>query len=441
MLHHPPLVDPPLSPLLSFLSLRSGLPFPLCLRLPAILGYGLLLLSVYYFVRKWVGPPVAFLASTLLLIMPAFQFAIQARPYAILLGFSGLALLCWQRAAAHSRRALTLAGLYLSITCAILSHYLGALILFPLVAGELWRSFRLRRPDCAVWGVIAAGCFNMLLYIPFLPAAAEYRAYPWHGVLTSDLGETYLLAVGPAIIVLITFCSLIRIAYADARPFGTTFRGYELVSIGALYGVPILAFVAAKFITHQYVPRYSVIFVIAATALLAAVIRCLTISIPGLTSGLGCLMLVYASSPAIHGLKNREPQDVGQYSRSSIPILQEHPGVPIAVAGFDPYVRFRLFTNADVWERMTVVSARSDVKSLGPDVSIATEAAARALGQSAVLYGQFILSNRQFLVLGDFWFRNRLVRDGWQVTLIGSVFGSPLYRAQSAAFKEGLRVN
>jgi uncharacterized membrane protein len=67
------------------------------LRLPSILGYLMTLLGVYWFVQKRL-PAIAGLAAVILIALsPLRAFALDARPYALLVGFFAISAVLWQR--------------------------------------------------------------------------------------------------------------------------------------------------------------------------------------------------------------------------------------------------------------------------------------------------------------------------------------------------------
>src|SRR5262249_20830996 len=84
-------------------------------RLPAAGGVGAVALSLFFSVGRRVPPAFAWSALLFPLTTRAYYYAFEARPYGLVLGCSGLALLCWQAAAEGRRRPLALAGLALSL--------------------------------------------------------------------------------------------------------------------------------------------------------------------------------------------------------------------------------------------------------------------------------------------------------------------------------------
>src|SRR5262249_54774840 len=90
---------------------------PLAIRLPEVIGYWVMSICLFSFVSRRAPAVYGFLAMLFPLVTEAYIYAYEARSYALVLGFMGLALLCWQSTAAE-RRLLPLAGLAMSLAAA-----------------------------------------------------------------------------------------------------------------------------------------------------------------------------------------------------------------------------------------------------------------------------------------------------------------------------------
>src|SRR5262245_65490298 len=86
----------------------------LSVRLPEVLGFWVMSLCLFRFVSKRSSALYGFAAMLVPLITVAYDYAYEARPYGLVLGFCGLALLCWQSAAEGHYRKLPLIGLAVS---------------------------------------------------------------------------------------------------------------------------------------------------------------------------------------------------------------------------------------------------------------------------------------------------------------------------------------
>src|SRR5258708_22103612 len=124
------------------------------LRVFEMLGVAAAALSVFFFARHRASSVSAAAGAIFLLCTSAYEYAYEARPYGLVLAFSGLALVAWQHATTEeegSSRRVALAVLALMLSAAIHTHYYAALIFGPLCAAEFTRSFVRRRLDLPVW--------------------------------------------------------------------------------------------------------------------------------------------------------------------------------------------------------------------------------------------------------------------------------------------------
>jgi len=426
----PTAVDPPLNPLLSFFALRLPLPFTLALRIPEILSYAAMMLSLFVFVRRRFPPAAALFAFALPMVLPIVSFSIQNRPYALWMAASGWALVCWQsatcEAAGGRRRVLSLCGLYVCLTIAVLTHYLGALIFLPLMAGELWRS-RASGRDIPIWLTFVAGGAAILLYMPFLEAASAYRAHPWHGVFARDLEETYMLGISATILGAIIIAVVAHLFWK--RPLESMagekgFPSAECAVLTALYFTPAVMFISAIFITHSYVPRYSTIFSIAVVCFVAILLFTLTSQIRGVAALLLAILFLQAAVPLRLSLRG---QGTGGITAMLPPLLEKYPDLPIAMPIWDSYLRFYLFGADELKKRMVLVWDPDRLTEFGNNGSLANEAVARAMHLPHADASEFFRTHHQFLLAGTYALRNRLIEEGWTVAMLGTAYGWDLY--------------
>jgi hypothetical protein len=159
-------------PLTHFLTHLCGQCFGfshLTVRLPAIVGYWLLCVSVFAFLRRRV--PLALATAGMLIPMTipaAYSYAYEARGYGLLLGFAAAAVLCWDLAGSPRRRGWVIAALALCLVGTIGSHMYGVFVLGPLALAELVRTKERGRYDFGVWLGFACAGFAVLPLAPFL---------------------------------------------------------------------------------------------------------------------------------------------------------------------------------------------------------------------------------------------------------------------------------
>jgi len=162
--------NPPVVYLLTAVSVAAFGGAEWAVRLPAIGGAVLAGLCLYLFVRRRRGAAEALLAMTAVgPTGPVWVYFMEARPYGLAIGFTALALLCWQRAteagAAGGRRRGWLAGFAAAAVLGMASHYYFVVPVAGLAAAELVRTAARRRLDGPVLaGFAAAGVTLAALY-------------------------------------------------------------------------------------------------------------------------------------------------------------------------------------------------------------------------------------------------------------------------------------
>ncbi|MBA3262631.1 MAG: glycosyltransferase family 39 protein [Thermoleophilaceae bacterium] len=150
------------------------------IRVPEMLGYMLMSVCLFRFVARRSSPIYGLVAALFPVATIAHGYAYEARAYALVLGFSAAALLCWQLATEGGpHRRLAALGLAVSLAAAVGSHYYAALVLIPLLAGEAARSLARRRVDWLVVGSLSGALLPLLLFAPLVREAGEYTTTFW----------------------------------------------------------------------------------------------------------------------------------------------------------------------------------------------------------------------------------------------------------------------
>ena len=139
-------------------------------RVPMMIGFWLMSLSLYLFLRQRTTATLALVGALFPAATNAFSYAFEARSYGIVLGGAGLALVCWQRAGNLSRRKLWLIGLSLSLGLALLTHCYAVLLLFPFFLAELARTLNDKRVDWPIWLCLGVASLPVVLYPTLLAA-------------------------------------------------------------------------------------------------------------------------------------------------------------------------------------------------------------------------------------------------------------------------------
>jgi len=105
-LHWPVSLDPLVYHCLANTAMRLLGPGAFAIRLPALLGFLVMQFCLYLFMRHLISQKAAVLALVFPALTAALYYAVEGRPYGLLLGLCGIAMVSWQ-AAVHreTRRA------------------------------------------------------------------------------------------------------------------------------------------------------------------------------------------------------------------------------------------------------------------------------------------------------------------------------------------------
>gem|GEM_PF-926870 len=193
--------NPPLTHLAVLASLRIFGVHELALRLPAILGYWIGLLSLFLFLKQRV--PVAWALTGIVLAMSnaSFDYSYESRSYGIFYGFAILATLCWiyaiDPALPSIQRRFALCGMTLALAAGICTNYFAVLAFFPIAGGELVRSFT--RPRLSprsfyppVWIALVIASTPLLLFRGLIQTSiAHFAPHAWNKVSLDQVFDSY----------------------------------------------------------------------------------------------------------------------------------------------------------------------------------------------------------------------------------------------------------
>ena len=121
-----------------------------------------------WLVRRHTGPLYAAIGALSSYLTDAPHYATLARPYGLLLGSSGVALVCWQLASRNRVRRLALAGLWLTLATALGVHFYAVLTFAAIGLGELVRTWRTRHIDWLVWAVLGLAAAPLGFLLPLI---------------------------------------------------------------------------------------------------------------------------------------------------------------------------------------------------------------------------------------------------------------------------------
>jgi hypothetical protein len=286
-------LDPLLDHLLSHLAMQVFGVGAFALRLPAFLGFLLMQVCLFFFVRNLAGERAGLVAAAFPALTATLYYSAEGRPYGLMLGLYALALWSWQEAARRSAsRGWAITGLAAAIALTLNAHYFGILLLVPICAAEGFRTVTRRKLDGPVIAAICAGALGFLATIPFLKAAGEFKKNYYNGDAVSrhDITRAYRsifidytrLSMGvqhTAAALLVIFAAALlwgclRVALRGRREAGLRETGMQIptaewVLILTLAALPFCGYLLARFVTHSIEVRYVLGALVAISAMVA----------------------------------------------------------------------------------------------------------------------------------------------------------------------------
>ncbi len=264
--------NPPLGYLLSSAALRLPLPEEISLRIAPILGFAVFAFSLVIFAGRRLGLPYGLIAGSLMLTTGMnTEFAVEARPYGILVGFLGLALTGWQAAADENPRwrLLGLAGFAIGLSGALASHTFAVVLYFPFALAELGRWRERRTPDVTMGLVMLIAAAPLILYLPLRDASRGLTlAGPLYALNVSRITQSYGLLLMTVLellpVLLLLWFAALRTRPASAIGWGrlrARVPQREWVLASTLMTLPLLGYLLARLIHAPFFPRYALAFI------------------------------------------------------------------------------------------------------------------------------------------------------------------------------------
>lgn len=267
-LHSPISLDPPAYHVLSHFSMKLLGQNAMGLRLPALCGFLLMQVSLFFFVRTIAGYRSAVVATILPVLTASFHYSLEGRPYALLFGLYALSLVCWQSATRRDRRAWALTGITVAVALAITSHYFGVLILIPLCAGELVRTIHRRAVD---WPIVVAGLIGasaLSLCLPFRSAVMVYRQHYYLGAQVPRPWQVFEMLVFDysrhrdsvqnlsAVVLTLLLLLLVAASWRHYRRRQAGEPAHEWAALLGLALLPLFGYVLGSLATHTFEIRF-----------------------------------------------------------------------------------------------------------------------------------------------------------------------------------------
>lgn len=251
----------PLYSLLDHLVIQFFGPSAIAARLPAFLGYCVLVVTLYLFVARRLSRLYGLVAALLSLCTGARSYAWEGRPYGLVLGFAGAALLMYQLTT-ERRRPAALIAYALCCGALVATHYIAILVVGAFLSGEVVRFLETKRVD---WAVLTATIVPPVIVLIFLRSLIiaqlshmENRGHTSLLAFTSvyDRFKFDSWAVAIAIGLVAWGAWLERNAPPEVINVKPKMHNHELAAAGTLLLLPVIGAIISRYITRAYIPRY-----------------------------------------------------------------------------------------------------------------------------------------------------------------------------------------
>jgi hypothetical protein len=409
----------------------------LSFRLPAILGFWVMSLCLFRFVSKRTSALYGLIAMLLPFISGAYWYAYEGRGYGLVLGFSGVAMVCWQSATeGRHRRRLAILGLAISLAAAVSSHYYAILLLLPFTLGEIVRTISTRRFDVPIWLAFVSPALPLLLFFPIIRSARTYSGSFWGkpswNYWNQALGSFESL-LWPALVPLIVMTVALALYFqlrlqpldSQDRFFHVKLPYHETATAIGLVALPITCMILAKLVTNGYHQRYHLPVVIGVSVLLSHVAYSVFKGRAILGAFLALLLLVWFGFSATQAFWNYKGELNALYNTSRFLQEQNVDGLPIVVSEITQFHKLSFYAHRDLAQRLVYVAdPESSVRYIGHDtVDRGLLDLKPWFPLNVVDYHSYIASEPQFLVFGYIgswtWLTYELLREDLKIELVG----------------------
>jgi hypothetical protein len=423
--------------------LANALPLDprIALRLPSIFGYLLCLLGVYWFARKRLSGAAGLTAVLLITLSPFRAYALEARSYALLVGFLAIAAVFWQRIG-EKRLMVPLFTLFL--TLAVACHPLAVVAIYCFGAAELtWTALSGRsRIRWSVWIGCLLATFPFFISLPLLlHLRTIFGPHIWARPSWSGVVSTYEEYLGLDPILSLALILLFALVIGDAwlrmvrRPERLSQPRYfslsEITLISCFIFYPALLVVLTKLFGSGYTPRYGWPGIIG--LILGSVYLVQTTWLKSSATYLLVALLITFAVHVVYDSRTLYKMGPTNEDWAALTALsQSKPKIPVVIADPLAYVEAAEYAPPELRDRLVeVVDTENAVRLVGSDTPEKTN---RLLAQFIPLriedlrpfqatYQRFILRSG-----GIFdWFSRYLVESGYHLTLLSHGTVKPVY--------------
>jgi mannosyltransferase len=412
----------------------------IALRLPEILALPSILICIFVYLRKHTSGYIAFLCAFFILTSNVFLvFAVEARPYELVLACIAFALVCYQRVPA----ALWTLMLGASLLLAESLHYYAIFSVLPFWIAETVYLVQGRRFRWNVWAALLTGFLPLLFLWPVLSRfKAYYGARFWSHYDLSSVPVTYgsFFQVGGAIGVALVAMCVAGIACSFLLPGdGVAAQPsreniVEVALLVALIAQPFTMALATRVMGGAMTHRYAISSVLAIAISLAIALR-----FTGRRS-VALLSIFIFSIVAVHEFSFWRANHSFRLDNPTTPIesviaQSEHVDLPVVVSDALTYLQVAYYASPE-WKRRFVYLEDQDkaLQLLGTDTVDKNMVILRDYMSIRVFpLSEFMVEHHEFLLyveepgLGFDWLPRYLLESKVSVQLLKTESNRDVY--------------
>jgi hypothetical protein len=391
-------------------------------RLPAIIGFWIFGVCIYFFVARRLGRICGCIAALAPWFTFAGYYAYEARPHGAMLAWCGLMLVCWQRSrsdtAGRSRLpSLWLVGLFLSFLGGLFTHVYTIFLAVPFLLVEL--DHLLHRRRLHLWTCVALflpPCFVAPLYLRMTHVYTSGLSGGLH-VHPYEVIQHFIITVfGPGLILIIILLALLAWRSRQSQPSTASSpsltREELIVALGLLL-LPVLGVFASKITHGPYFDRYF-LAATAGYAMLLAQMAAISGARSLATRGLLAAMLLFLVSDAlIAAYCHWRHADLDQIGPGNLVVFGPDPAQPflrnnyllhdqsnldILVTGHADYLFLEYYAPPELRRRLIFAAPSATEGFLITYQRLSVQA---GIGLRTTTFDDYFATHRDFLVYGN----------------------------------------
>lgn len=428
-LHAPMDGQPPLFYVIESLASRLVANQDIALRLPSALGIACTVLCVYIFLQRRSSRVIALLGAAFLITTAVSRYAVEARPYSLVVACISFALVCYQRS--PSAKWVILLGASLALAQSL--HYLAVLSMVPFGLAEVYETLRLKKIRWGVWAGLAAGALPLLLFWNLIQLNKAYYG-PHHVSLGynlpfaihayGDLLKTdAVVGIGIAMVAATGIVIAWRSRPRESGDHKLECRDNEYVLISALLALPLIAY---AFVLATHGPMTFRYFLACALG----IPLCLGFGVARMPKQAAALFAAYALAAAgvteLHFWRSisGERKDLASKRAATVNIVERagHSELPVVVPSGDILwvVRYAFPSSPGRFAYLT-----KDEAGPGDTTDKSLTNAQRFVPIQVRKAAEFIAINPKFLIFAEGenesgqWLMRRMLQERWSVELLG----------------------